>query len=356
MDVLCLPGRGDAARADGPDRLVGDDGGGERADGPQRSSTASSWRPTTSCVRPHRARPATRRRTGWAPSLAERGGELARDSVSSSSPYSARRSECPTSTYSQPTSRSIAADISPVKAPTGSAQTSCAPSRAACRAAPGRAPAGRRTAGTPRIRRPGPARHRGPPRSARVLGTRAVHLPVTGDDRSAHGRSPGAKRRAIIRGGRGATLAIRRAGQPGACRFRRPPSGRPRRFRGAESRASASPRASTITRITGSVPEARSTTRPRVPSLDARRGAPLPATAGTAPGRSAGRPSRSAAPAGNAACRPRARRASGRSAHHGQHLQRATSASPVVVRSRHRMCPEVSPPSTPPVSRIMAIT
>ena len=89
---------------------------------------------------------------------------------SSVSPNSARRSECPTITYWQPTSRSIAAETSPVKAPDSSAATSWAPSLRLEAATARRAPPDRRMAGrsAPRRGLSGLARTAGPrPAAAR---------------------------------------------------------------------------------------------------------------------------------------------------------------------------------------------
>ena len=110
-----------------------------------------------------------------------------------------------------------------------------------------------------------------------------------------------------------------------------------------------------MTRMTGSVPEARSTTRPSSPSsrLDLLHAS---CTAGTGLGSKRRATFTLISTCGNLGM-PAAssrERLAGLRCMTASTCSALTRASPVVVLSRHRMCPEVSPPSTPPVSRSMS--
>src|SRR5512139_2101213 len=196
-----------------------------------------------------------------------------------------------------------------------------------------------------------------------VLGARTMHLPVACDQASASGIGDHARvRDGALWRGRGMITAPRtlckRPGRRSGPDYARPSAAvfTASAIASALRAVVASSRPSTITRISGSVPEARSTTRPS-PSRERSTLATAAATEGTAWGSKRWATRTLRITCGNF-CMPAASCASDWPVRRitASTCSALTSASPVLVRSRHRMCPEVSPPITPPFSFSIAST
>ena len=178
------------AGSDRPDRLVGDRPDWRRSRRPAASRRAGGRALQGSC-RPRARRAVSPMQTMAVKPARQAACALARTSASVS--WSARRSEWPTITACAPASASISAEMSPVRAPDGSAWQSCAPiSTGEPRAAPAKCRDQRRRRADHQVDLAGKIA----PRLAMILaelsdrGRQPVHLPIARDQRDYLGSSP----------------------------------------------------------------------------------------------------------------------------------------------------------------------